>query len=196
MNKSDCCSNQLFEYENNNRKFINSKIIKSFLKEEKNYALYKKAICNPSIENKNKLDEEFKKHLFYIRFVSLISKTIHFTAVKYDISINDQNKNFPIILNAENDESIPLLDTIEVKEEGYEKIYNGDAETTEDITSDKEIANALSQLTNTQKKTLKLKYVDNLAFKEIAVIMNVSQQAVSKNHKLAINKLRNLLQEK
>ncbi|USK83066.1 sigma-70 family RNA polymerase sigma factor [Peribacillus frigoritolerans] len=85
---------------------------------------------------------------------------------------------------------------MEVKEEGYEKIYNEDAETIEDITSDKEIANALSQLTNTQKKTLKLKYVDNLAFKEIAVIMNVSQQAVSKNHKLAINKLRNLLQEK
>lgn len=35
MIKSDCCSNQLFEFEDNNRKFINSKIIKSFLKEEK-----------------------------------------------------------------------------------------------------------------------------------------------------------------
>jgi RNA polymerase sigma factor (sigma-70 family) len=43
------------------------------------------------------------------------------------------------------------------------------------------------------KKILKLKYIDNLKFNEIANKLGVTPQAASKNHKVAINKLRSLL---
>lgn len=66
----------------------------------------------------------------------------------------------------------------------------------EDHISNKQLYSAIQKLTDNQRQILSLAYVSCLNDSEIAEKLNKSQQAVSKSHKRALNKLKRFLEKK
>lgn len=89
---------------------------------------------------------------------------------------------------------------IEHKELSEESIYNRGANSTESLddyiirkTSYEELMNAINQLSNTQRRRVKMYYFDELDLKTIASIEHTSFQMISKSIKQAINNLKKIL---
>ena len=89
---------------------------------------------------------------------------------------------------------------IEHKELSEESIFNRGVNISESLddyiirkTSYEELMNAINQLSNTQRRRVKMYYFDELDLKTIAAIEKTSFQMISKSIKKAIKKLKKIL---
>ena len=89
---------------------------------------------------------------------------------------------------------------IEHKELSEESIFNRGVNISESLddyiirkTSYEELMNAINQLSNTQRRRVKMYYFDELDLKTIAAIEKTSFQMISKSIKQAIKKLKKIL---
>ena len=89
---------------------------------------------------------------------------------------------------------------IEHKERSEESIFNRGVNISESLddyiirkTSYEELMNAINQLSNTQRRRVKMYYFDELDLKTIAAIEKTSFQMISKSIKQAIKKLKKIL---
>lgn len=58
------CSEKIKQFIQENQSFLEHKVVKSFLEKEENKNLLIEALCFPTLKNKQKLDDEFKKYYF------------------------------------------------------------------------------------------------------------------------------------
>ncbi len=179
------------EFFDANQEFLNNKIIKNFLNNIENQELLLNVIENPNENNKNKIDESFKKFYFNVRFISFISQTIYFSAINFDKKIRLVNSRFPLIAdsNLKEDDQLSIKDLI-VDDKAHidiEQIIND--ENLEKYVGDEKLLQAILLLTETQKKIISLSYIDGLSDTEIARKLNKSQQTVSKTRKKALENI-------
>ncbi|MFX4304267.1 hypothetical protein F8N00_02665 [Exiguobacterium sp. A1_3_1] len=142
------------EFFDANQEFLNNKIIKNFLNNIENQELLLNVIENPNENNKNKIDESFKKFYFNVRFISFISQTIYFSAINFDKKIRLVNSRFPLIAdsNLKEDDQLSIKDLI-VDDKAHidiEQIIND--ENLEKYVGDEKLLQAILLLTETQKK--------------------------------------------
>ncbi|WP_232713360.1 sigma-70 family RNA polymerase sigma factor [Bacillus xiapuensis] len=135
------------------------------------------------------LDTRFKSFYFKVKTISYLSKLIHFEAIHFDQKIRQNHERFSLILdkNVEGSE-IRLIDLIE--DNSQEELSMNQLE---DYITDEKVYSAVSSLTNKQKRILYLMFVKDKKEKEISSILGISQQAVSKQKKAAIKKIRERL---
>lgn len=170
-------------------------LIAGFLKDNRHYELYEKAILNPTIENKNKVEEMFKLYYEKVRMDAYIFNLIKYYAIDFDKKIKKLNNRYLLSLDKPTikDEKLNLIDSI-----GNSIQFTTECKTLRDEITDEIIIRALNSLTDYQYKILDLIYVKNLAQKEIAALVNSSPQNISNIHKKALRKLKlqiNLLKE-
>lgn len=182
---------KIVEFFDANQEFLNNKIIKNFLNNIENQELLLNVIENPNENNKNKIDESFKKFYFNVRFISFISQTIYFSAINFDKKIRLVNSRFPLIAdsNLKEDDQLSIKDLI-VDDKAHidiEQIIND--ENLEKYVGDEKLLQAILLLTETQKKIISLSYIDGLSDTEIARKLNKSQQTVSKTRKKALENI-------
>lgn len=185
------------KFEEENPELLRNNLIESFLKIPTNKEAYWKAISVPTPENKDNLDMLFKEFYFKIRFTSHISSTIKFNSINFDKRLRKIQSRFNTILDTklskeDVDESFTdllidyqhsiSLDSILINED-----------ITEHITLPL-IHEALQTLTQKQKQIINLAYVKGLNDTEIGVLLNKSQQAISKVHRKALKKLLNYIE--
>ena len=153
------------------------KLVVSFLKVDKHKLIFDRYIKNPNHVNKQLLDERFKIFYFNIRFVSLISKTLHFTAINFDKKINnDKNKMETLLQNKD-----LISETLNLT------YFNKDLEQS---ISDEKVFEYIKKLSPRQKKILTLSYVETLNDTEIGEVLQSSQQNISKMKKNILEKLK------
>ncbi|WP_411844579.1 sigma-70 family RNA polymerase sigma factor [Schinkia azotoformans] len=87
----------------------------------------------------------------------------------------------------DNEENITLIDNIAVLE-AYDYLIN--SKHIEDYIENVELIKKLRSLSQHQKNILSMSYIDDLKDKEIAKMLCISQQAVSKTRNKALKKLR------
>jgi RNA polymerase sigma factor (sigma-70 family) len=177
-------------------KHLQNPVIKSFLDIQENMDLLVDVINNPSNVSKKKLDDTFREYYFKIRFTNYLSKAIYFNAINFDKKVNlflDRNKSILDSQLKEGD-NLTLIDYLVSKEwqEGQE-VWNDSSNIADHLTS-YSLYKAIQLLTENQRQLLNLAYIYDLNDSEIAIYLNKSQQAVSRSHKKALKKLREIIE--
>ncbi|MGB2993095.1 MAG: sigma-70 family RNA polymerase sigma factor [Paenisporosarcina sp.] len=195
---SSSSTNQSVEnYLSKFEKHLQNPVIKSFLEIPENMGLLEEVINNPTNLSKKKLDDTFREYYFKIRFTNYLSTAIYFNAINYDKKVNlflERNKT---ILDGQlNDgDSVTLIDYLASKEwqEGQE-VWIDSTNIADHLTS-YTLFNAIQLLTENQRQLLNLAYIYDLNDSEIAIYLNKSQQAVSRSHKKALKKLKEIIEK-
>jgi RNA polymerase sigma factor (sigma-70 family) len=165
----------------------NKKFLDAFLAQADNQELYQRVLFSPDdtkcIEELNRRFKEFYAEARLIKYISLI---IHYTSIELSL----QNRKI--------DKACQPTDEIERLVDGLTCISNeGHREGVQewkDALSDKRVLEAIQRLTEKEQTTMTLLYLRNLKEREVACLLGVTQQAVSKVKKRALLKLRKQLE--
>jgi len=202
IKKSDQSNNdyheKLIEFKNNNKEFLANPIIKSFLNKKQNYQLFYNTLCNPTLENKEKLDQSFKLHYFDIRFVSFISSSIHFNSINFDKKQRHYSSRNLLTVDSviQNEEEVTFKEIIEDSESAITVDRLSISDDIADYIVNPVLYEAVQTLSSKQMEVLNLAYLKGLSDTEIARLLNKSQQSVSKIHKKSIRKIKDFIKEK
>lgn len=177
---------------------LQNPIIKSFLEIQENRELLERAIHHPTKMSKQQLDDSFREFFFKIRFTSYLSNAIHFNAINYDKKIKlFLERNQPILDSpVKGREGEALLDVITPKDLQERQESCIDSSNIEDHLTNDSLYKGIQQLTENQRQLLSLAYIFGLNDTEIASHLNISQQAVSKSHRKALKKLREIIENR
>ena len=192
----NCYERSVDRYLEKIEKHLQNPIIKSFFEAPGNLDLLKEVISNPTDLLKKKLDDTFREFYFKIRFTTYLSQAIYFNAINFDKKLKlFSERNLSILdkpLKGEKDGTIiDLLSSTEGKE--GQEVGNVSSNISDHVTS-YSLYNGTQLLTENQRQLLSLAYVYGLNDSEIAIYLNKSQQAVSRSHKRALKKLREIIE--
>lgn len=184
----------LIEKKNNffrdNPDFSQNKILMNFLSDDYNLCIFIVALFGEK-ELQKLLNERFKEFYFEYRFIAYVSKLLYFKAVNFDRKERKQMGIEPIILDmlVDKEHNLRLSDLIFIGESDFD--YSPTK--FDDLIVDENLYAAYKKLTTIQQEILYLAYHSLLKDTEIAKKLNITQQAVSKNRKQALNILRKSL---
>ncbi|MGE7623018.1 sigma factor-like helix-turn-helix DNA-binding protein [Viridibacillus sp. NPDC096237] len=171
-------------------------IMKEFLKSGENQHIFNKAINDMDKESIEQLNASFRRYYKNIILISYISKTIHFSAIEFDKKLrNYYKKNLPI--PGVTEESIAqekhlLMDLLMSTDEDTTFInFQQKQKNISDYIANAHLNSKMKLLSNKQLRILELIYIHNINNKQIAKILNESEQTISYNHQAALKKLRN-----
>lgn len=162
----------------------NDLILDSFMSNQENMKFYKLYIENPTKENKERLDKLFKKHFYIIRCISYSIKMIHFESRHFDKKQRRRNEIFQLSLDHENNNGKRNIELVADKDS-----MNYSNDKLEQEISDPVLYSSLLNLPNRQQIILKHLYMDNMKDTEIAMVLGISQQAVSRAKKMPLQSL-------
>ncbi|TQK42171.1 RNA polymerase sigma factor (sigma-70 family) [Brevibacillus sp. AG162] len=165
----------------------NKKFLDAFLAQADNQELYQRVLFSPDdTKGIEELNRRFKEFYAEARLIKYISSIIHYTSIELSLR------------NRKIDKACQPTDEIERLVDGLTCISNeGDREGIQewkDALSDKRLLEAIQRLTEKEQATLTLLYLRNLKEREVARLLGVTQQAVSKVKKRALLKLRKQLE--
>ncbi|MEL3972955.1 sigma-70 family RNA polymerase sigma factor [Rossellomorea oryzaecorticis] len=170
-----------------------NKAVESFMTQPEHQELLKEFLTSSSPSAENRLNEAFKAHYFGIRFTSYVSSSLYFHSVNFDKKIRLHRGRQLLTLDQPlgGDEDGTFKDMIP---DSGEPVTLPE-QSLEDAISDEALLAAFRKLTDRQREILDLAYVKEMSDTEIAKVLLVSQQAVSKSHKNALARLREELQK-
>lgn len=174
-----------------NKKVLESQNFIKFLEDERNNILYLKYLYDPSKKNVIELNEAYKKYERQLMVRGYIKKAIYHEAKKYDESLRNKEKQ-QISLDQTFDDGATLGDFLidEKSTRTYEEMWDSRLE---EIFENIKLYEMIINLTRKQRNVLYLLYIKELNEKEASRQLNVTQQAVSKVHRTAINKLKGVV---
>jgi RNA polymerase sigma factor (sigma-70 family) len=192
------CIQEIEIFKKQNKEFLENPIIKSFLKNEKNWKLFLEVICNPTDENKELLDKEFKKFYFGIRFTAFISTALYFNAVNFDKRYHKMLNRYTLTVDKplKEEEDISFKDMITDSEAEIQIEWIIQSDDIKDYIADPVLYEAILTLSDKQREVINLAYVKGLSDTEISKVLNKSQQAISKTRKKALKNIYNFINEK
>lgn len=165
--------------------FLSNQVMTTFLKQKKHYLLLSEFLEFPNEENKEKLDQAFKKFFVEIRLIKYISSLIHYYSIGFDQKQRKDRERNLLILDRPNEDGIAPIDLLAAEDTAEEKetsLLN--------LISDEKIAAGLKKLTKKELYVLNLFYVYGHSDTIIAKHLGVSQQSISKMRKRGLEKLR------
>lgn len=161
------------------------KILVDFFNEKLNREHYERYLEQPTLENKRILDKQFKKHFYMVRCFSYFLKMVHYESRHFDKKQREHNKRYQLTLDRQDENGRPEIDFISnkyIEKDCGSELY--------EVIESNLLLNALMNLTNHQSNILNKIYVGELKDGEIAKVLGISQQAVTKTKRGALNKLK------
>ncbi|MEW9677923.1 sigma-70 family RNA polymerase sigma factor [Lentibacillus sp. L22] len=190
------CNEALQVFKQEHPSLFQQPIIQSFLQDEKHQEFVKQAICSPTEQNMQILDEAFQEFYGEVKALTYLSNVIYYNAINFDKAMK---KHY-------NREMLTLDQPLQGENEGAthkDMLYHSSPsvpdrvvyETMADYVEDPQLYQAIQKLTSKQREILTHKYVHGLKNKEIADLFDDSPQNISKLHQSALKKLKNYLQK-
>ncbi|WP_409018139.1 RNA polymerase sigma factor (plasmid) [Bacillus velezensis] len=190
------CRYKLEEFQAKHPRFCSHYLFKSFIRKPENRDILIKNILHPSDENKEALDRSFKKHHFHLKFLSYLSKTLHFNAVRFDQKRRQEINRSLLILDApvkqHENNTLSFIERAHDCKQDIEKSLFQSSFIDEHF-SDENLLKCFNTLTSIQKEVLTLYYLYSYTDSEIAKVQSKSQQSVFKTRKRALCRLRQQL---
>ena len=119
------------------------------------------------------------------RFIGYISSMLHYNSIHFDKKIRKLSERYALV-----------LDDIDVKDEAMEESNTESiSEPLEEQISDPSLYAAFLRLTTREREVVNLSICKLLRDREIAQVLGVSQQSISKTRKKALEKLRKAIIE-
>ncbi|MFD1738838.1 sigma-70 family RNA polymerase sigma factor [Bacillus salitolerans] len=134
------------------------------------------------------LDDVFRQHYFEYRFISYLTTYFYYESVKYDKNIRRRNERETATLDSSIEEGLTLKDSIPANEKS-----SSSRETFKDLLTNDLLIESFKILSNQQQSILNYYYVKGYKEREISDLLDISQQAVSKAKRKAIEKLKKLM---
>ncbi|BCB06002.1 sigma-70 family RNA polymerase sigma factor [Bacillus sp. KH172YL63] len=171
-----------------------NKAVDSFISQPNNQEMIEDFLEQPSAHKEDRLNEAFKAHYFDIRFTSYVSSSLYFHSVNFDKSARKYSERHPLTLdNKENQEGGAFVDLIPDPAADIAPFTN--FSTLTECLENEGLLKAFESLTDRQKHILDLAYVQEFSDTDIAKVLGVSQQAVSKVHRKALRTLKTILEK-
>lgn len=171
---------------------FSNQIVKNFLNKNTNYEIFVHAVSVPSEENEGRLNQSFQQYYTELRFIHYMSQVIWRYAKDFKAKKNTDQMHYVLLMDQPlrgemNSQTFggQLPDTSSSEEMIHEK----NSHLLEQI-EDPYLYKGLQQLTKKQLSVLNLYFVYQLTHVEIALLSEVSQQAVTKMIGQALQKLR------
>lgn len=167
-------------------------IIKSFLSNENHYQLFINAVNFPSKDNNILLDSAFQRFFTEIRLIYYISQHLTFFARHYKMRIIKETKfSSPILDQPMKTTNSSLITFKELIDNSCEEIFECIVKTQLlDYLQNPVLYKAFQQLTERQREILDFYFIYGFKHIEIAKMLGISQQAVSKSYQSALRKIR------
>ncbi|WP_379162723.1 sigma-70 family RNA polymerase sigma factor [Paenibacillus sp. sgz5001063] len=168
-------------------------IVLGFSSHPENALYVQKFIHEPNTTNQAKLNQAFKAYLFAIRFTKYLSSLITNSRIDYLRKIKKEEERELLIFDKPGSDE----DTVSLGEI-LSNVYNGDD--IPQVTVDPDVFQSqlnnewlydgFSQLTPKQKYVITLAYSSSSRDSEIALLLHVTQQSVSKTRQRSLQKLK------
>lgn len=189
------CKESYRSFQKKHPKFFRQPIVRSFLRDKNHYELVQRAVCSPSEENRQRVDEAFQTFYGNVRALTYLSNLIYYNAVNFDKTMQKHNSREMLTLDQ------PLQEEEGNSTTHKDMLYHSSpdmtdriaCETMTDYVENPRLYQAIQSLTPKQQEILTYKYVRGLQNKEIANLFGNSPQNVSKLHKRALQKLKKYL---
>ncbi len=192
------CNETFHAFQQKHPTFFKQPIIQSFLQDERHWRLVRQALCSPTEQNRQLVDEAFQVFYGRVKALTYLSNLIYYNAINFDKKMKKHN-----------DREMLTLDQPLQEEDGnkgatrkdmlYDPLPNIANEiackTLADHIEEPQLYQAIQNLTPKQLEILTHKYVIGLQNKEIAHLFGDSPQNVFKLHKKALQKLKEHLQK-
>ncbi|MFS0558711.1 sigma-70 family RNA polymerase sigma factor [Brevibacillus sp. 179-C9.3 HS] len=164
----------------------NQKLLDAFLAQVDNQQLYQRVLASPDdTQGIDELHRRFQEFYAELRLTKYISSIIHYTAIELAV----RNRKLGNVCK-------PMDDMEKVADGVMSTVNDSDQDDMgewKDVLSDKRVLDAIHQLTEKEQKVITLLYLKNLRESGAANLLGISQQAVSKAKKRALEKLRDQL---
>lgn len=166
-------------------------LINKFISSDYHSQLMQNVINQPKPENKQKLNKAFIKYCQEIRFIKYLATSIYFNSINYDKRERKYKvRNNPILENT-NDEEPSIAEKLKDDNANLITEFFSSQEISEQIT-DETLLKAYNKLTSREKLIITAKYKLDMKDNEIATALMISPQAVSKTHRKALSKLKQI----
>lgn len=179
---------------------FNNIIIENFFKNPNHVDMLIKVLTNETEESRVELDDTFRRFLFRIRFISYLNTKIKYSETDYHRKLRkDEYRNVLIFDKPVDDEEtcvsygeyLLAKKSYQQKEDEVKITIN--PKTFMNSILDDRVYLAVNQLTERQRIIITLAYAANLTDTEIAYILNITQQAVTKTRSTALTKMKELI---
>lgn len=196
--REEDCKEKYFEFQKQHSDFFQQPIVRSFLSDENHHELVQRAVCSPTKENRQIVDEAFKNFYGNVRALTYLTNLIYFNAINFDKNMKKHYNREVLTLDQ------PLQKESENEGDTHkDMLYHSskditeqiDCQTISDYISEPRLYQAINHLTVKQQSLLTYKYVHGLKNKEIAELIECSPQNVSKMHRRALLKIKSYLQK-
>ncbi|KMM36593.1 sigma-70 family RNA polymerase sigma factor [Guptibacillus hwajinpoensis] len=160
-------------------------LFKSFVQEDVHWTSFREAFTNPNPKSLANLNKQFHMYYVEIRFIAYLTKLIRYTAINFDRKRRLEHLRYPLTLDQPVGESgSTWIDLVEGR-------TNSEINHCfEDQLVSRSLYSAYKRLTGKQKEVLELSYRLGASDTEIAQSRGISQQAVSRRRKRALEKLK------
>jgi len=158
-----------------------NKVFCSFLNDPENKRLYNKVVESNREDLLTELNKRFKEFFLEIRLRKYISTIIHNSVVELDIQRRKKEQFLA-----------PYDERVQLKYNYSASFY---IDKLSSIYTDKKINDVLKALTEKEKKVISLLFFKDLKEVEVAKLLNISQQAVSKTKQRALQKIKMKMRE-
>ncbi|KAB2477756.1 sigma-70 family RNA polymerase sigma factor [Bacillus cereus] len=193
-------SNQIETYCSKYKEKMNEPIVRNFLKDKKNNALFQEAIINPTEENTSMLNSAFSEYYRKVKMINYISNLVYFYSIDFDKRVSLYKKRNLFALTVPHDEidnNLNSLDALTSSEDDltykdYENMSKKDD--LKDHIDGELLYKALDVLSDKQLKILTLMYLNDHTNKEVAEILGESVQTISYNHNKALAKIKEFME--
>lgn len=178
-----------------NKEFIEQPIMKKFLSDKENFLIFCKAIEQPNKENKEALNLRFQEFYKKARVFKYLASLIHIFSIDFDKKHRLKENRYKLILDkpvsSDGEKDGMMIDILTDKKLNDNPYLHEllPQENLQDLVINKDLANALKNLTPKQKDVLELFFIKGYTNKEIATIFNETPQNISRIRKASLKKI-------
>lgn len=184
------------EYRLKNKHIFQNPVVSRFFESREHQVLLENYLVNPTNENRLQLEHEFRRFLFRIRFVRYLCSLIRYSAIDFHRQLKrEEERNqlvFDVVLDEEGDMTFGEFLYNRIPQSHYD-IPTRDPERFHSSFVDENLYNAFDQLTDKQRLVVTLAYSACALDTEIARLLQISQQAITKTRLVALRKMRHYL---
>jgi DNA-directed RNA polymerase specialized sigma24 family protein len=183
----------LFNYMEQNKELFKNPIVRGFLEDLAHVSLLARNLVSPSIENKNQLENAFRRHFFRIRFTKYLCSLIRFCDIDYHRKRTKEEQRNPLVFDTpiDQDGEATLGELLySISNAIEEEIPARDPELFQQTMVDETLFFAFNRLTDKQKLVITLAYSSCALDTEIATLLRISQQAITKTRVAALRKMK------
>jgi DNA-directed RNA polymerase specialized sigma24 family protein len=183
----------LLMYMDQNKTLFNNSVIQGFFTDPEHVRLLAQHLLCPSPENSNQLEAAFRRYFFRIRFTKYLCSLIRFCNIDYHRKRTREEQRSRLVFDSAIDDSgeatlgeLLYSDSKAIEDE----MPVWDPASFQQSFADEALFFAFNRLTAKQKLVITLAYSSCALDTEIAALLRISQQAITKTRLSAIRKLR------